>query len=232
MDFSLSSVSFFCPAYFDEKNLPVLIPRVVAFLSSVAARFEIIIVDDGSPDGTGAVADALARRYPPVRVIHHPRNLGYGAALMTGFAAARNEYVMYTDGDGQYDVAEFGPYLPLLADHDVLSGYATRKAVTGGRIVQSAVFNWLVRLLFGVFLKDINCSMKIYKKTVIDAIPMRSRSAFIDAEMLIRAHRAGFRIAQFPVTHHPRLTGIASGSRPSVIFGTIADMLKYRFGIL
>lgn len=228
----LSSVSFFCPAYHDERNLPVLIPRVIDFLSRVTDSFEVIIVDDGSPDGTGRVADDLALRHPAVRVIHHPENRGYGAALKTGFRAARHDYVMYTDGDCQYDVTEFEPYLPLLADHDILSGFVRTKAVTPLRVVQSFVYNLLTQLLFGSRLRDINCSMKLYRRSVLDAIDIKSDSAFIDAEMLIRARRQGFRIAQFPVTHHPRLYGKAGGSRPSVIAATAFDMFKFRFGFL
>src|SRR3989338_8767427 len=132
----LSSVSFFCPAYHDERNLPVLIPRVSQFLSEVADTFEIIIVEDGSPDKTGEVADALAKKYMNVRVIHHTKNMGYGVALRDGYAAAKYDYVMYTDGDNQYDVREFLPYLHLLDTADVLSGYVTKKAVSLGRKVQ------------------------------------------------------------------------------------------------
>lgn len=228
----LSSVSFFCPAYHDEKSLPLLIPRVVDFLSRVSAVFEIIIINDGSPDGTGRVADTLAVQYPTVRVIHHSANRGYGAALKTGFRAAQYDYVMYTDGDCQYDIAEFEPYLPLLSRADILSGFVRKKAVTFMRVIQSVVYNALVFLLFGVRFRDINCSMKLYSRAVIDTIDIRSDSPFIDAEMLIRAKRAGFSIAQFPVTHYPRLHGVAHGSRPSVIAATAIDMLKFRFGLL
>ena len=110
----LSSVSFFCPAYHDEKNLPVLIPRVHAFLSEIANEFEILIIEDGSPDKTGEVADGFAVQYKEVRVIHHPKNLGYGATIRDGFLHSHFEYVMYTDGDNQYDVREFAAALLLL----------------------------------------------------------------------------------------------------------------------
>src|SRR3989344_780338 len=118
----LSEVSFFCPAYHDEDNLPRLIPHVHKFLSEISDKFEIIIVEDGSPDRTGEVADSLSSQYPEVRVIHHPKNMGYGAALRDGFLNAKYQYVMYTDGDFQYDVTEFTPHLDLLKSHDVLSG--------------------------------------------------------------------------------------------------------------
>lgn len=232
MSSKLSSVSFFCPAYHDEENLPILIPRVHAFLTEVAETFEIIIVEDGSPDRTGAVADDLACQFPHVRVIHHPRNLGYGATLRDGFLAGQYDYVLYTDGDNQYDVREIGPYLHLLADHDVLAGYVTAKAVSTRRKIQSMVFNGLIRLLFFTSFRDINCALKLYRRGVLQSIAIKSTSAFIDAEMMIRVRQGGFRVAQFPVAHFPRSSGLASGSKMSVIMPTVRDMLKFRLGTL
>lgn len=233
MSFSkLSSVSFFCPAYHDEGNLPMLIPAVVAFLQTITDVFEVIIVEDGSPDGTGLVADELASRFPQVRVIHHPKNLGYGATLRDGFLSARHDYVMYTDGDMQYDVTEFLPRLSLLENNDIISGYAIAKNVSFRRRIQSFTYNLLLFLLFGAWYRDANCSMKIFKRKALDAINIRSVSAFIDAEMLIKAKRQGFRIGWFPVHHLPRMTGVASGSNFSVIADTIRDMVLFRLGRL
>ena len=232
MNFPLSSVSFFCPAYFEEKNLPILIPKVVSLLLKITNKFEIIIIEDGSPDKTGKVADELSNQYPCVKVIHHHRNLGYGASLRDGFCNSKYEYIMYTDGDNQYDINEFIPYIHLLSNADILSGYVTKKALTPLRKIQSVVFNLLVKILFLVNIKDINCSMKIYKRKVLDSISIKSTSAFIDAEMLIKAKRLGFSIAQFPVTHYPRINGVASGSNPSVIISTIKDLIKFRLGLL
>jgi len=228
----LSSVSFFCPAYYDEKNLPELIPRVFKFLSEIADKFEIIIIEDGSPDKTGAVADGLARHYPGIKVIHHSCNLGYGATLKEGFRAAGYDYIIYTDGDNQYDIFEIKPHLFLLKEAAVLSGYVTEKAVTTLRKFQSLTFNWLVATLFSVKIKDINCALKVYKRRVLENIEMKSNSAFIDAEMLIKSQKAGFLIAQFPVTHYRRQHGLAGGSRPGLIFQTIKDMIKFRLGLL
>ena len=228
----LSSVSFFCPAYHDEKNLPILVPHVSKFLEEITDIFEIIIVEDGSPDKTGEVADSLAKEFPNVRVIHHHKNMGYGAALRSGYVTAKYDYFMYTDGDNQYDVREFLPYLHLLETADVLSGYVTKKEVSFRRKVQSEVWNWLIRILFFVWCRDIDCAMKIYKREILNSISIKSSSCFIDAEMIIKAKKAGFKVAQFPVTHFPRTEGLASGSRMNVIVSTIVEMLKYRFGLL
>ncbi len=229
----LHEISFFCPAYHDEGNLPVLIPTVHAFLSKISGRFEIIIIEDGSPDATSKVADDLAKQYPEIRVIHHEKNMGYGATLREGFLSARYAYIMYTDGDNQYDVNELLPHLGLLrSGFDALNPYAKEKAVTPRRKVQSAIYNILLSILFFTRFKDANCSLKVYKKEIIDKMQIRSVSAFIDAEMLLKAKKMHYRIAQFPVTHYPRRTGLASGSKSSVIFDTFKEMLKFRFGTL
>lgn len=230
----LSSVSFFCPAYNDEKNLPMLIPKAHKFLSSITDTFEIIIIEDGSPDKTGSVADELSSKYSNIRVVHHKKNLGYGATLKRGFIESRNEYVMYTDGDNQYDIYEFKPYLYLLDSADIISGYVVnnKKAVSFARKLQSFFFNITIHILFFTRMKDINCSMKIYKRKVIDSIIIQSNSAFVDAEMLLRARGKGFFIKDFPVTHYERRNGLASGSKPAVVLATIIDMIKYRFGML
>lgn len=228
----LSSVSFFCPAYYDEKNLSKLIPKVDKLLKEIANKYEIVIVEDGSPDKTGEVADLLAEKFKNAKVIHHKKNMGYGGALKDGFENAKYDYVMYTDGDNQYDVNEFKQAVPLLKYADVVSGYAKKKAVNFRRKLQSIIFNWLVIILFLIRIKDINCSMKIYKKKVLDSMEIMSLSAFIDAEMIIKAKQNGFKIVQFPVTHYPRSSGIEGGSKMSVIMPTIKDMIKFRLGLL
>lgn len=232
--FKLSSVSFFCPAYNDASNLPDLIPNVFNFLSEHSEKFEIVIIDDGAKDGTGKVADQMAQKFPNVKVIHHENNRGYSATLKEGFENGKYDYVMYTDGDSQYDVKEFEPYLYLLKTNDVLAGYATKKAVSTFRKFQSWVHNTLINILFFVHFKDINCSMKIFKKPVLDKIKINCNpfGAFIDAELILKAKKLGIGIAQFPVTHYERKSGVASGSKSKVILNTIKDMVKLRLNLL
>jgi len=226
----LPSVSFFCPAYCDEENLPKLIPKADALLKKIAKRYEIIIIEDCSPDKTGDVADSLAKEYNNIQVIHHKTNRGYGGALKSGFENSKYEYVMYTDGDNQYDVDEFYGFIPFLDYADVVSGYARKKAVTFRRKVQSLIYNKLISILFFIPANDLNCSMKIYKRKVIDSMKIHSLSAFIDAEMIIKARRKGFKIKQLPVTHYSRLSGVEGGSKMNVIVDTIKDMIRFRLG--
>jgi glycosyltransferase involved in cell wall biosynthesis len=230
----LKSVSFFCPAYNDEGNLPDLIPAVHRFLTKHAQEFEIVIIEDGSPDNTGAVADDLASQFAQVRVVHHAKNQGYTATLREGFTTARYEYVMYTDGDNQYDITDFEPYLHLIEENDLIAGYARVKAASRRRALQSFVFNALIVVLFLRWYRDINCSMKLIRRSALSRIPLRSspRGAFIDAELMVRAARAGLRIAQFPVVHYARKSGIASGSKPSLVWETMKDAFKLRLGLL
>ncbi len=232
--FKLSSVSFFCPAYNDAGNLPDLIPTVHKFLTENSNKFEILVIEDASPDKTGIVADKLAKEYSNVKVIHHKYNLGITATMKEGFGVGKYDHIMYTDGDNQYNIWDFEKYLPLLQSNDVISGYAIKKAVSGFRKFQSALHNFLINLLFFIDFKDINCSMKIYKRKVLDKIDIHSspRGGFIDAEMILKTKKMGFKIAQFPVVHYERKSGIAGGTKPNVVFHTIKDMILLRLNLL
>lgn len=232
--FKFSSVSFFCPAYYDEKNLPDLIPNVVSFLKRNSDKFEVLIINDGSPDNTGSVAESLAIEYPEVSVVHHDKNMGYTATLVDGFKRSKYEYVIYTDGDNQYDIKDIQKYLYLLNTNDVITGYAVKKAVSNYRLFQSWLFNLLFRLLFRVNFKDVNCSLKVLKREVIDNISINSnaKGAFVDAEIVFKAIKNNYKVAQFPVIHYERKSGIASGTKPSLIFYTIRDMFKLKFNRL
>ncbi len=233
-EFKIKSISFFCPAYHDALNLPDLIPNVFNFLQKHSEEFEIVIIEDGSPDNTGEVADNLAKKFPYTRVIHHAKNKGYTATLKEGFENAKYDYVMYTDGDNQYNIWDFEPYLHLLKTNDVISGYAVKKAVSLFRRFQSWVHNSLIKILFLVNFRDINCSMKIFKKKVLNSIEIKSSlyGGFIDAELILKSKRMGFKVAQFPVVHYERKSGIASGSKPKVVLNTIKDMILLRLNLL
>lgn len=228
---SKPSISFFCPAYFDEKNLPILIPKVYRVLKANSSRFEIIIVEDGSPDKTARVADNLAKKYAPyVKVIHHKKNLGYGAALKTGYTFANKyEFVLYTDGDNQYNIEELIKFLPYLQNNDAVIGFRRKRALKLSRQIQTRFFNWLIRIFFRIKAKDINCAMKIVRRKALDTIKLTSNSGFIDAELLIKLYENNYSIKEVEVTHFPRKFGKASGGNPKLIFRTISDMAKFYF---
>lgn len=221
------NISFFCPAYYDEENLPILIPQVVDYLEAKTSDYEIVIVEDGSPDRTGEVADALAGKYEKVRVVHHPKNLGYGAALKTGFATAnRFEYVFYTDGDGQFNIVDLDKLLAVSDDADVIIGYRSNREDTLARKFQSKTFNYIGRRFFKANVKDINTAFKLFKRSVIESMTITSSSVAINVEMIAKARKEGFTIAEVGVTHYPRIAGKGSGGKPSVILGTIKELQR------
>lgn len=222
-------ISFFCPAYYDEVNLPILIPKVFKVLKNVSSAFEIVIVEDGSPDNTGKVADKLAIAYKPfIKVVHHTHNMGYGVALRSGFSNAKKfDYVFYTDGDMQYEVEELSKMVPYLKDYEVVIGFRSKRALTPTRQVQAIVFNWIVSLLFGLHVKDINCSMKIASRDALNKINLTSNGAFIDAELLIKLKNQGYKFKEVEVTHLSRKFGKASGGSVKVIFKTLSEMFKF-----
>jgi glycosyltransferase involved in cell wall biosynthesis len=193
-------------------------------LRDLASEYEIIVVDDGSTDRTGAIADRLASENRHIRVIHHPKNQGYGLALRSGFAAARYELVFYTDGDLQFDVAELAKLIPLMREADIVSAYKLRRMDGWERRIVSWVYNTSLRVLFGLPIRDVNCGFKLYRREIFDRITLHSTRGLIDAEVLLKARRAGFRIAQIGVTHYRRREG---GSRYRVreILRTVTQMV-------
>lgn len=223
------TISFFCPAYNDEDNLPILIPKAIKVFKKIASKFEIVIIEDGSPDRTALIADSLAKKYKfYVRVIHHKKNQGYGAALKKGFKVANKyEYVCYTDGDLQFDVSEYARLVPYLKKYKAVVGYRRKRSLSKQRLLQTRIYNFMVRVLFQTKVRDVNCSMKIIKRSVMDGIHLTSVSPFLDAELLISLQRGGIEIEQVPVSHYDRLYGKASGGKPSIIFDTIKEMFTF-----
>lgn len=224
------SVSFFCPAYNDEKNLPRLIPAVIRILKTHTRAFEVVIIHDGSPDKTGQVADRLAKTYRPyISVVHHKTNRGYGAALRSGFDhATRYDLVFFTDGDYQYVMEEIPLLLDTIEGYDAVIGYRTVRKLTRARQIQTRVFNALVRLLFGIHIRDINCSMKLIRRSALHGITLESDGSFIEAELLIKLIRAGKKIREVPVSHMFRKYGNASGGNPHVILKTLSEIISMR----
>ena len=223
---SVPSLSVFFPAYHDEDNIGKVTETAVTVLEEIGADYEVIIVHDGSPDRTGEVADELARRNANVRVIHHEKNLGYGAALKTGFTSAKNDYVFYTDGDNQFDVRELKKFVALVALSDLVVGFRNRKRYSLFRKVTSFTYNLILQVLFDLSYRDVDCAFKLVPKSLIDRINISSVDAFIDAELLIKAQRHGYSITEIGVTHRHREAGV-SGVKTKVILGTIKEMIEF-----
>ena len=201
-------------------------------LPALAEQFEIIAVDDGSRDGTSAIADRLAAAHPGVvRVVHHPTNLGYGAALRSGFGAARHDLVCFTDGDRQFRVADLGRLTARIQEPDapdVVVGYRIRRADPPIRTIYARLYKLANRAFFGVRVRDIDCACKLFRRAALGGIRVESGGAFFSAELLIKLAAAGRTLVEVGVPHYPRTAGSATGARVSVIWRAVKDFWGLR----
>lgn len=220
------SISVFFPCYNEQENVGRTVEKALEVMQKLNADFEAIIVDDGSSDGTGRIADEIAGRDGRVKVVHHEGNLGYGAALQSGFNAATKELVFYTDGDGQFDINEMPPLLALMERYDIVSCYRLNRQDSLIRKINGWCWTMLVCLMFGLKVRDIDCAFKLYKREIFDKIELSSTGALIDAEILARAARKGYRITQKGVHHYPRTSGEQSGASLRVILRAFKELFK------
>lgn len=223
----LQSLSFVLPMYNEEENIERMTHETLGAGRRLAHDFEIIIVDDASTDSCGEIADRLAMEHPEVRVIHHPVNRKLGGALRTGFYAASMEYVLYIDSDLPIDMKEASGALPLIRNADMVIGYRTSRAEGVKRAVMSWAYNRLIRLVFGLKVKDVNFAFKLFRREILDYITIRSEGSFIDAELLIEASRRGYKINEYGLTYYPRVAGVSTLSGLRVVFKILAEMQGY-----
>jgi glycosyltransferase involved in cell wall biosynthesis len=226
------SLSVFLPCYNEEHNVKKTVTNALSVLERITDDYEVIIVDDGSRDRTGDVAEQLAKSNHHIRVVHHGRNLGYGSALQSGFRAATKPLVFYTDGDGQFDMNELGPLLPLIEKYDIVSCYRINRQDPLIRKFNAWCWTKLVNFVFGMHIRDVDCSFKLYKRVIFDNIQMCSTGALIDAEILARAIRKGYTVVQRGVHHYPRVAGEQTGAKISVILRAFKELFKLRKQII
>ncbi len=218
------SISTFFPCYNEEANVENTTLAALRTLERISEDFEIIIVNDGSLDRTGEIAERLAAEHPRVRAVHNNPNLGYGGALQRGFREATKTWVFYTDGDGQFDFEEIDKLLPLLEHYDIVSAYRLDRKDSLVRKLNAFAWTTLVNLVFGLRLRDIDCAYKIFPRKLFDVIEMSSMGALIDAEVLARAKRIGYTIGQVGVHHYPRTAGEQSGATIPVILRAFKEL--------
>jgi glycosyltransferase involved in cell wall biosynthesis len=223
----LARLSWFFPAHNEEANLEGLVQEALGTLPGLADTFEIVIVDDGSRDRTGPIADDLTAAHPGiVRAVHHPTNLGYGAALRSGFGSARYDHVAFTDGDRQFRVADIGRLIDRLAEPDrpdVVVGYRIKRADPLVRTVYARFYRLANRIFFGLRVRDVDCACKLFRREALEGLAVESGGAFFSAELLIKLQVAGRSVAEVGVPHHPRTAGSPTGARPSVVFRAVRD---------
>lgn len=189
---------------------------------------EVIIVNDGSRDRTGEIADRLAAEHCEVRAVHNNPNQGYGGALQRGFREATKEWVFYTDGDGQFDFEEIEKLIPLLQQYDIVSAYRLDRQDSLIRKINAFAWTVLVNLVFRLWLRDIDCAFKLYPRRLFQEIEMKSKGALIDTEILARAKRLGYTIGQVGVHHYPRTAGEQTGANLRVILRAFKELFALR----
>jgi glycosyltransferase involved in cell wall biosynthesis len=218
------ALSVFFPCYNEELNLQSLVLEAIRILDNSVKKHEILIINDGSTDKTGLVADGLSMEHRHVRVIHHNNNRGYGAALVSGFSNAVHEWIFFTDGDRQFVISEIELLLNEIDEHDVIIGYRKVRRDPGYRILYGHVWTRLVQLLFGLKVRDINCAFKLIKKKTLGNVTLHSSGAMINTELLVKMKLLGASMKQVGVSHQPRMFGKQTGGNPKVIIKAFAEL--------
>jgi glycosyltransferase involved in cell wall biosynthesis len=226
----LPSISVVLPAYNEEENVGPAVMEVIGVVGPIADDYEVVVVDDGSRDGTAEKVCQLGERYPQVRLVQHKVNQGYGAALYSGFTSARKELVFFTDSDRQFDLTEIKKLLPFMDEYDLVLGYRAPRRDPFMRKLNGWGWSALVTLLFGYTSRDIDCAFKLFRREIMDRINVESRGATFSAEFLVRAKRAGYRIHEVPLAgHRPRVAGSQTGARLDVITRAFRELIRFRW---
>ena len=234
----VAELSYFFPAHNEAGNIEPLVAEALEELPKLARRFEIIAVDDGSRDGTAEIADRLAAANPDiVRVVHHPTNDGYGAALRSGMRASRYGLVAFTDGDRQFRLVDLRRLLERLEQPvaprgqvlpDVVVGYRLKRADPTVRLVYARSYRLALRLFFRLNVRDVDCACKLFRRQALAGVRLESRGAFLSAELLVKLQTSGRTIVEVGVPHYPRIAGSASGANPKVVLRAVRDFWRLR----
>lgn len=221
------SLSVFFPAYNDAASLPELLHRTFQVIPTLTSDYEVWVINDGSTDATAAVLADLTERYAPrLKVVTHATNQGYGGALNSGFAACAKELVFYTDGDGQYDVRELSElWKRMRPGVDVVNGYKLNRGDGWVRAVIGSIYNWIVRRLFKIKIRDVDCDFRLIRRTVLDGIQLHSNSGSICIELVKKIQNISGRFEEVGVHHYPRAHGRSQFFRLHSLVATFYQLL-------
>lgn len=223
----LSSLTAFFPVFNEEKNIPHFVSEALTELPKIAKKFEILIINDGSKDTSAAVADVLAKKHPDiVRVLHHEKNKGYGAALRSGFTNARYDWVFFTDGDLQFTLKQLEKFVPYTDEYKVIIGHRVERAEGALRAIPARLYKLFVDVLFRVHVIDIDCAFKLFETKLIQSLQLESNGAFISSEFLYRLKKRRVKFKQLPVKHQKRRFGKPTGNRMHVIIRAGLEALR------
>lgn len=226
----IDKLSVFLPIYNEKENIENVVLSTRKVLEDIAGEWELILVDDGSTDGTSLILKKLCSSDGRIKIITHQSNEGYGASLKSGFLSAKFPWIAFTDSDGQFDFSEITNFVRKQKETnaDLVIGYYRKRQVSKIKILTSKVWEYSIFALFGLKVHDIDCGFKFISKKVIEKIlPLESeRGAFISSEILIKAKKWGFKFEEVPVTHYPRTKGIGTGRRLDVIVKSFIDLFR------
>ncbi len=218
-------LSLVLPAHNEVTNLRDVTRRALEVLPQLAESFEIVVVDDGSRDGTGDLLDQIAAEHPEIIAVHHPKNRGYGAALKSGFAAATGDHIMFMDSDLQFDIADLSFLAPFVPKYDIVAGYRIDRKDATYRIIYANIFKLAVRLLFQVKVRDIDCAFKVFRADLVKSMELESPGALINTEILAKSARSSANLIEVGVHHFPRQSGESSGGSPKVVFRAMRETI-------
>ena len=225
----IDGVTLFFPIYNDERTVRRVTEKALKILAEIASTYEVLIIDDCGPDRAGEIADELAEEYAGrVRVIHHPKNLGYGVALRTGFAASRYDWICFTDGDDEYDVCDFKKLSKLRDFYDLIITFRYVRTYSNKRVLMSWIYNLCLRYLFRSPYRDISTGLRMVRRSLLQEIQLESTSPFIGAELTIKTMLKGYRVGEVGIQTFPREFGTGSATSVKNIVGTIREMFILR----
>jgi glycosyltransferase involved in cell wall biosynthesis len=220
------SISAFFPMYNDAGTVKLMVTKLKEVLSKLTDDFEIIMVNDCSPDNSGEIADSLAKEDERLKVIHHPKNRGYGGALKSGFKNATKDLIFYTDGDAQYDVYELEKLYPHINEYDVVNGYKTNRADGKIRKIIGTLYNQGIKLAFRLKVRDVDCDFRLMKRSIFNNITLKTDTGMICVEMMKKIENNKHTIKNIPVTHYDRIHGKSQFFKPKRVLKTLGGLIN------
>ena len=228
---SKTYLSLVFPIFDEEENIEPLLASAREIASRLTRNFEIILVDDGSRDGSAEIIGRHCQKDSRVRLLQHSRNTGYGAALHSGLRESRGELIFFSDADLQFDLSELENLIDHADDFDIVAGYRAQRSDPWPRRLLADTWGFIVRGMFGLSVRDIDCAFKLFRREVIDEIEIESIGAFVNTEILVRAETLGYRVHQVPVSHRRRQNGTQSGANLKVILRAVLELATLYRGL-
>jgi glycosyltransferase involved in cell wall biosynthesis len=218
------------PAYNEADNIEPMVAEATPALEANTDSYEIIVVDDGSADETAAVTRRVMETHPHVRLVEHPVNKGFGAAVFSGFTSAEKDWIFYTDADRQFVLSELERFVPYMDEADLIAGYRAPRRDPFLRVFYGKGWSALCTLVFGYTVRDVDCGFKLFRREIIESLApqIASRGATFSIEWLVRAKRAGYRFVELPVSHRPRVAGSQTGANIDVIVRAFRELMRFR----